>query len=248
MRNIASIELIFMTQFSNAMPDEFFELLLKLELDEISDSEMQRLREWLATDDAAAEVFVEWRLDQAALHLENTPNIEGNFVLSSNLTSNPDLQQLPRGNQRIRRNAGRRFLALVATIALACLGMRWAYLETQSGLSGSDSVEGDSWASGLPITEVDSEAKEPTYRGVALLTRAVDVKWREGEKTRRYEVGQAIEEGSIAIDSGFLQIEFFGGAMLIVEGPAELGAAFQSSRSMSTGQIASTSASRRTRI
>ena len=36
------------------------------------------------------------------------------------------------------------------------------------------------------------------------------------------EVGDALSPGILAIDSGFAQIEFFCGATVIIEGPAEL--------------------------
>lgn len=56
--------------------------------------------------------------------------------------------------------------------------------------------------------------------GVAVLSRVVDPEWPE-DALRRGE-GDAVPAGRFAIRSGLAQIEFFSGATVIVEGPAEL--------------------------
>lgn len=60
---------------------------------------------------------------------------------------------------------------------------------------------------------------EQTDRGAAILTQAVDAVWLgEAARTR---LGDTLAVGPLMLDSGFAQIEFFGGAALLVEGPAE---------------------------
>jgi hypothetical protein len=64
------------------------------------------------------------------------------------------------------------------------------------------------------------ESKEATSQGVALITRLVDVNWAEGQSP--LEVGDALSPGRFEIVSGYAQLEFFCGATVILEGPAEL--------------------------
>jgi hypothetical protein len=60
---------------------------------------------------------------------------------------------------------------------------------------------------------------EQTDRGAAILTQAVDAAWLgDGGRTR---LGDSLAVGPRTLGSGFAQIEFFSGAALLVEGPAE---------------------------
>lgn len=60
---------------------------------------------------------------------------------------------------------------------------------------------------------------EPTDDGVAVLKHAVDVKWL-GSNTP--ELGEILSSGELRLGEGLIQIEFYSGVELIVEGPAEL--------------------------
>ena len=55
--------------------------------------------------------------------------------------------------------------------------------------------------------------------GVAVLTRVAGL---QGTATTQWRVGQTISPGSMAWDAGLLQLEFYGGASIVVEGPAEI--------------------------
>lgn len=55
--------------------------------------------------------------------------------------------------------------------------------------------------------------------GVAILTQAMGVEWLPGGPT--YRVNDRIPVGRLRIASGLLQLEFFGGAAVILEGPAD---------------------------
>lgn len=55
--------------------------------------------------------------------------------------------------------------------------------------------------------------------GVAVLTR---VSGLQGPTTTDWRVGETIPPGTMAWDEGLLQLEFYGGATVVVEGPAEL--------------------------
>ncbi len=60
----------------------------------------------------------------------------------------------------------------------------------------------------------------PTYRGVAVLARAVDVSWQPAGAL--HAPGSLLPAGPLRLVRGAAQIEFFGGATLVVEAPADL--------------------------
>ena len=60
---------------------------------------------------------------------------------------------------------------------------------------------------------------DSTERGVALLQRTADVEWAAGEEVRL--VGAALEPGTLRLKSGAALVEFYSGARVVVEGPAE---------------------------
>lgn len=103
-----------------------------------------------------------------------------------------------------RRQAARPLIA-VAVALLAMLTGRWLYLE----FSGTGSM-----SAGSAVAATESRA-----HGVAVLTRALDVKWGDSPDLKP---GDAIPAGRFHMEAGFAQIEFFCGATVIVEGPADL--------------------------
>lgn len=62
--------------------------------------------------------------------------------------------------------------------------------------------------------------EESTVSGVAVLSRTVDPIWTEGESPANE--GGSVSPGMFRLKSGLAQLEFFSGATVIVEGPAEL--------------------------
>jgi hypothetical protein len=83
------------------------------------------------------------------------------------------------------------------------------------------------WRRQVPdrIKLVDSIPLAPSRQnGLAVLSRAVNVAWQTGNHPnhRRAPVeGSVLSESRLKIDSGILQIEFFNGVSLVIEGPAE---------------------------
>jgi len=59
----------------------------------------------------------------------------------------------------------------------------------------------------------------PTDDGVALLTRALDVEWIGDEPP---VTGTPLSPGRLQFESGLVHLEFYSGAQLIIEGPADL--------------------------
>src|SRR5262249_24725851 len=55
---------------------------------------------------------------------------------------------------------------------------------------------------------------------VAVLTRVVDVRW--GATELPTEEGDELPKGRLRLEDGWVQVEFFSGAIVILEGPADL--------------------------
>jgi hypothetical protein len=62
-----------------------------------------------------------------------------------------------------------------------------------------------------------ADSAGPSYEGCAVLARVLDARW-EGVAPA---VGSALPKGRLAIESGVVQVEFFSGARVILEGPAD---------------------------
>ena len=62
-------------------------------------------------------------------------------------------------------------------------------------------------------------ASEATTAAVAVLTRTVNAQWADGSEAPR--PGSLLVPGELKLKSGLAQIEFFSGARVVLEGPAE---------------------------
>lgn len=67
-------------------------------------------------------------------------------------------------------------------------------------------------------TQTETLPTYPDENGVAVLTRSAGAEWEAG---RSPEVGETLHRGKVRLTSGLAQIEFFKGAIVILEGPAE---------------------------
>ncbi len=192
----------------NSEIEELQSLLFDWEAGTLGDEGVERVREILRSDVEARAFFVQQQVLTAALKLEvdaglEPPSVEEDF---STLTHTVKRKHLNRVCRVI-------FWAVTAATCLICvLTGRVFYLEFTKGIHPG------------PIAEVNDaqrdETEEATSSGIALVTRLVDVVWEADQSP--LEVGDALSPGRLAIVSGFTQIEFFCGATVIVEGPAEL--------------------------
>lgn len=69
------------------------------------------------------------------------------------------------------------------------------------------------------VPVVNSGQEEASDAGVAVLTR---VSALQGKQTANWVVGETIPPGVLQWDAGLLQLEFYGGATVVAEGPASL--------------------------
>jgi hypothetical protein len=78
-------------------------------------------------------------------------------------------------------------------------------------------------------------AVEPTARGVAVLTHAVDAVWSDDAELR--SVGAVLSPGTLHLKSGAALIEFYSGARVVIEGPSDFQLISTSEAFMKSGRI-----------
>lgn len=74
-----------------------------------------------------------------------------------------------------------------------------------------------------------------TSKAVAMLDRAVDARWNQGGESPR--LGAALEPGWLRLKSGLVQIVFYSGARVVIEGPTELQLISASETSCRSGRL-----------
>ncbi|QDV41151.1 FecR protein [Stieleria neptunia] len=216
--------------------DRFDELIGRLLDDDISSDQLdelaqvaaadplklQRLREHLLFSDRLSQYEDELRDEQrflSALQVrahaaDDTADFVSQVVASvtgetaglRNQGPSPQSQHHDRGWSRFRGLAG------WATAAAALLLLA-AMLISQAIDAGKD----EPWPQ---IAGGDlAELTEVNDSGVAVLTRIAGL---QETTTSDWRVGETIPRGTMAWDAGLLQLEFYGGATVVVEGPAQL--------------------------
>jgi hypothetical protein len=128
---------------------------------------------------------------------------------------------------RVTKGVGRRVwsprLALAATVLLLA-GLAIVFLNKRTLERKKAPFTADG-----PISE-----RVATATPMAVLNRAVEVQWSDSENAPT--AGAMLTAGWVRIRSGVLQLEFLGGARLLVEGPAELRLDSNSSALLKTGK------------
>jgi len=195
--------------------EELESLLLDWESGTLGDRGIDRVREILRESQEAREFYAQYQILNAAMRLEcesGLPPVSvGKPAKQSTLQSKSRSSSAHRSFRRSFFSIG--FWAVTAaTLLVVVLTGRLLQLELSR-------PQPDQFAAKVS-PEVRDENDEPTSEGIALVTRLMDVDWSEGQAP--VEEGDALSPGRFAIDSGVVQIEFFSGATVIVEGPADL--------------------------
>jgi hypothetical protein len=171
----------------------------------LTTADVEALREMLRKDAKLRDRFVDWQMLGAALSMESDSLPTG--------MAESRLAEPLRASEKSSVEAGWKFLlAITVSIAVVAIAGRWVYLEvlTERVVSTPEIVN-----SGPAAIE------EPTSRGIAMVTRLVNADWEQNSSSS-IGVGQALEPGTLKLRSGYAQVEFFCGASVILEGPAEL--------------------------
>ncbi len=127
------------------------------------------------------------------------------------LTSMPNTE---RENQTVVRRSffsGWGRMAVAAAVAFL-LGISWMYFQSSRNLSST----------GVLARSADDE---PSAQGFAVVGRLYDVNWKsdnESLRERSPREGDTLGAETLKLVSGTAQIQFFSGAMMTVEGPAEI--------------------------
>lgn len=169
-----------------------------------SDEELARFEELLRNDPEFRKDYLRYlNVDSALAALPKRAKQPASLRDQDSLQHS---QTQDKGWQRFRGQAG---WVTVAVALLLVAGM----LIKQVIDSGRDDT---------PLQIAGDDVAEPADiedRGVAVLTRAVGL---HGAKTADWQVGETIPPGSMAWDEGVVQLEFYCGATVVVEGPAEI--------------------------
>jgi hypothetical protein len=182
----------------------------------VSDEQVGALNELLASDAAARDEYI-IRLE---LHsrLASEPDILAPAELPSRETDPPAFQiDLRAGNIRsgsggvaLNKRYGR-IIAVAACLALLAAGGWWLRPAFTGGRPGAAS------------------------RAVAILNRVVDARWSGPDPAPR--LGAPLEPGLLRLKSGLVQIVFYNGARVAVEGPAELRLLSSSEAALTEGKL-----------
>ena len=135
----------------------------------------------------------------------------GNLAPANKLDESHGEIQDDKNRSSFPRTRGAVLVALAAGLLLA-LGLligRW----TKPTPGGIDyAKQGEDRRSPVP-------AEEEADDGVAVLTRAVDVQWQVDDPPH---AGTILSPSHLKLAGGLLQVEFYNGVQLLVEGPADL--------------------------
>ena len=80
-----------------------------------------------------------------------------------------------------------------------------------------------------------TERQGTTSKAVAMLDRAVDAQWNQSGEAQR--LGAPLEPGWLRLNSGLVQIVFYSGARVVIEGPTELQLISPSEASCRSGRL-----------
>ncbi len=167
----------------------------------ISAARHAELEQWLAADEAARRHYVRVLGLSASLH-----EYAGEFESEEGGAA---IVEFSKSGEMFRWPWKARLSLAAALVASLFLG---AMLVREEG--GRDQSRSVAETDG-----VNSEVRGQDD-GVAVLTRASGLEWADG--ATQYRLGDRIPVGEVQIASGTVQIEFYSGATVILEGPASL--------------------------
>jgi hypothetical protein len=220
-------------------------LLMKLVDGELTPVEQLHLMALLRDDPAAREQYVKylclnslltWELSLGGKDPRGKADALGEPVARREAPEPPVLAPAPNGSApgpRVLRVRAR-WAAAGAGLMLLLLGLgRWrnpdprpvAIAAAEAGpVTGTikEPRRQHSAGRGRRMAEgsMTSSITEPRAAGLAILTRAVDVLWDDGGP--EIAAGSVLAEGVLRFRAGILQLEFYSGATVVLEGPAEI--------------------------
>ena len=200
--------------------NELEELLFEWEVGTLDSDGIERVREILRQDAGARRFYVHHQLVSAALRCEGD--------ISSNGIAADDLSDLSPKRDSVSVSSPTKWLSVAtwAALVLSILFMLSSVVLIKSSNTGSSTPN---------LTERQPDGEEPTSRGIAIVTQMAGVEWSDG--MRPLNSGDALNPGRFAVKEGIAQIEFFCGATVVLEGPAELNLVSSTLARVKTGRL-----------
>ncbi len=218
---------------SDVTPDELNQLdewLIQMDGGMFDADQIDAFQALLRRSPTARQQYVQWQWLSAAMQLESAVariddsswrdvHVDPNRI-AENATVTPEVSK-----DRFRWQP---LLSLAAGIALCMMLGRWAYLEwgdaagKTTAMTAGPNGELIGNVNTIPGHTIPGQSRvtEATSSGIAMVTRLVDATWQDD--TAAAEVGTALTPGPLRLKSGLAQIEFFCGATVVLEGPAEI--------------------------
>ncbi|MCG6154394.1 LamG-like jellyroll fold domain-containing protein [Rubinisphaera margarita] len=190
------------------MDDNIRQLIFQAIDQTISPEDFDRLQDAIEQDSEVRTAYLR------AVHMSGTLEDLASESDAGEKTDAPAVHSNPtakrqRGLFNSRLSATWNWLAAAAVLLAVGGTAFWFGQRNQSSVSDSPIAENDS-----------SDGSESRIAGHATLRHAIDLQW-PSDAVRRVE-GDVLPNGSFAFEEGVAEIDFFCGATLIVEGPAEL--------------------------
>lgn len=198
------------TSGSNSRNEKLLRLIDKLIDGSINSDDFQRLTELISDDPEALATYADYLNIHAALR-QNFRSHLGSENVRLDLKS--DDKTAPRISSGTAGAPVRRFrylAALAATLVLG-VGLLWS-------LEDPAPQQAPLQAAAKPTAPTPEVPKTENIERVAVLTRLVDVVWDEGSEVAKLDT--PLSRQQLNIKSGLMQVEFYCGAAVIIEGPA----------------------------
>jgi ferric-dicitrate binding protein FerR (iron transport regulator) len=183
-------------------PDEFFDLVDRYCADLVDEDELHRLESILLESEAARQLFVEYFHHHTEIQFAVRAGKAADAILGQ---LSKQVEPSPRadgsGHRWFRRNSSRRLIGLAAAIFMIATVVGVARWNRPPGLTN-------------PGLTTDLK---PPGTNVAWLVNAQDCRWAGTEQTP----GRDMRAGkTLRLERGLAEIEFEGGARVILQGPA----------------------------
>ncbi len=175
--------------------------------DALSDAQREELVAWLKAHPDHLRTFVEANLFEQQIRHAVHGQFQREAAMHLVASGNPFQPKPHRIGEEIPRSGFYRlWLRLVTAGALArAVALAACFIAL---------------AAGFALWLKRPSAKPTTSTAVAMLIRTVDAQW--GQNTAPVRVGSALKPGWLRLDSGLVQVVFYSGARVVIEGPAEL--------------------------
>ncbi|KAA5545892.1 hypothetical protein FYK55_02965 [Roseiconus nitratireducens] len=194
----------------NGNPDDEIDILISALVDgKLSDQQRLDLNRVLRESPAAVERYHELLDNHEALCAIYPGEVFAESLADDSLDGDIEKKTRSRATTPLVSSFSRRLMIFAsAAILLIAVGLAGYLVGTDPGRQRAGE------------NESTGNNQEQTVAGHAMLHRSVSVQW--AKNTRPYRDGDVIPNGRLRFDAGIAEIEFFCGATLTVEGPADL--------------------------